>query len=75
MGTLTANAEGYVLKEPINGRSHSITGLVAGTYDIGEHWHTTLAGYGGSTPIVRNEWQVMAKISYGIRPGISAVVQ
>lgn len=73
--TMSGNVEGYVLKDAINDRAYSITGLLAGTYDITDHWTGTLAAYGGTTPFIDKQWQVMAKVSYGLQPGITAEVQ
>jgi hypothetical protein len=61
---LSADATAYFLKEEVNGNKTSISGTLAAGTPLGHGWEAVLAGHAGVTPLLSQQFDLMAKLVY-----------
>jgi hypothetical protein len=61
---LSADATTYFLKEEVNGNKTSVNGTLAAGMPLGRGWEAVLAGHAGVTPLLSQQFDLMAKLVY-----------
>jgi hypothetical protein len=61
---LSADVEGTVLSNPVNGKTGSVVGTGSATWAIGSGWSAMLSGSAGITPFFEQVFTATARIGY-----------
>jgi len=61
---LSADVEGTVLSNPVNGKTGSVVGTASATWAIGSGWSAMLSGSAGVTPFFEQVFTGTARIGY-----------
>ena len=61
---VSADATAYFLKEEVNGNKTSVNGTLAAGMPLRHGWEVVLAGHAGVTPLLSQQFDLMAKLVY-----------
>jgi hypothetical protein len=61
---VSADVATYFLKEEVNGNKTSVNGSLAAGLPLGRGWAAVLAGHAGVTPLLTQQFDLMAKLVY-----------
>jgi len=61
---LSADLATYFLKQEVNGEKTSVSGTLAAGTPLGRGWSAVLAGHAGVTPLLSQQFDLMAKLVY-----------